>query len=115
MLGEPLACELPLDHHLRGDAGVVSPGLPEGIATAQARIPDQDVLQRVVERVPHVQAAGDVRRRNNDGERRRQRTAAGGERARGLPPGIPFVFEVAERVGLVEHCFRQERRRRRRI
>jgi hypothetical protein len=40
MPGEPLARELPLDHHLRRDAGVVGAGLPKRIATAHARIPD---------------------------------------------------------------------------
>src|SRR5512132_1081762 len=52
--GESLARELLLDHHLRGDAGVIGTGLPERIAPAHARIPDQNVLQRVVEGVPHV-------------------------------------------------------------
>ena len=60
--------ELAFHHHLRGDAGVVGAGLPEHVAPAHPLEAAEDVLQRVVERVPHVQHAGDVRRRDDDGE-----------------------------------------------
>ena len=60
--------ELALDHHLGRDAGMVGTGLPQHISAAHALVAAQDVLQRVVERVPHVQHAGDVRRRDNHRE-----------------------------------------------
>ena len=68
--------ELALDHHLRGDAGMVGAGLPQHVAPAHALEADQDVLQRVVERVAHVQGAGDVGRRNDEavGLSRRRRS-----------------------------------------
>jgi hypothetical protein len=47
--------------------GVVHTGLPEHVLAQHALVADQDVLQRVVERVPHMQRAGDVRRRDHDG------------------------------------------------
>ena len=47
--------QLPLDHHLGGDAGMVGAGLPEHVAPAHALEPAEHVLQRVVERMPHMQ------------------------------------------------------------
>ena len=40
--------QLPLDHHLGGDAGVVGAGLPQHVRAAHPLEPRQDVLQRVV-------------------------------------------------------------------
>ena len=60
--------ELALDDHLRGDAGMVHARLPEHVLAAHALEADQDVLQRVVERMPHMQRAGDVGRRDDDRE-----------------------------------------------
>ena len=42
------------------------PGLPQHVLPAHALEAAQDVLQRVVERVAHVQRAGHVRRRDDD-------------------------------------------------
>ena len=61
--------QLALDHHLGGDAGVVHARLPQHVLAAHALEADENVLQRVVERVAHMQRAGDVGRRNDDGER----------------------------------------------
>ena len=63
--------ELPLDDHLRRDARVIRPGLPEHVLPAHALETAQDVLQRVVEGVAHVQGARHVRRRDDDRVRRR--------------------------------------------
>ncbi|MNS56032.1 hypothetical protein D3C72_888810 [compost metagenome] len=59
--------ELALHQHLRGDTSVVGARLPQGVATLHAAETDQGVHDRVVEAVTHVQAAGDVRRRDHDG------------------------------------------------
>nr|GEY46165.1 hypothetical protein [Tanacetum cinerariifolium] len=64
-----LRLQLTLHQHLRGDTGMVGARLPEGVATLHAAKTDQGVHDRVVETVAHVQAAGDVRRRNHDGVR----------------------------------------------
>ena len=69
--------ELALDHHLGRDAGVVDARLPQHVAPVHAPIATKDVLQRVVERMAHVQIAGDVRRRNDDAERPSRRPALG--------------------------------------
>ena len=59
----------PLDDGLRGDAGVVGAGHPEGVEALHPPPADQDVLQRVVERMAQVQSPGHVRRRDDDRER----------------------------------------------
>ena len=68
---DALGVELLLDHGLRGDAGVVGPGHPQRVEAVHALVAHQHVLDRVVQRVAHVQPAGDVGRRDDDGERRR--------------------------------------------
>ena len=65
-VGAALGRELALDHHLGGDAGMVGARLPEHVLAAHALEAAEHVLQRVVERVAHVQRAGDVRRRDDD-------------------------------------------------
>ena len=55
-------------HHLGRDPGVVGAGLPERIVAHHPVPAGQDVLQRVVERVAHVERAGHVRRRDHDGK-----------------------------------------------
>jgi hypothetical protein len=45
---------------------VVGAGLPEHIAAAHALEPGEHILQRVVERMAHMQRAGDVGRRDDD-------------------------------------------------
>ena len=56
----------PLDDGLRGDAGVVGAGHPQRVVALHPLHANEDVLQRVVERVAEVEGAGDVRRRNDD-------------------------------------------------
>ena len=102
--------ELALDHHLRGDAGVIRAGLPEHVLALHAPVAAQDVLQRVVERMAHVQVAGDVRRRNDDAEgigpRPLRRPAP--ERARVLPERGDPALDGGGFEGLVHHVQRPE-------
>ena len=74
----PALGQLALDHHLGGDAGVVGAGQPQRRLAAHALEADQHVLQGVVQRVADVQRAGDVRRRDDDGERLGVRIVASG-------------------------------------
>ena len=96
----------PLDHHLRGDAGVIHARLPEHVLAAHALEADQDVLQRVVERMPHMERAGDVRRRDDDREmlRARLRARPGAEGVRLLPKVTDLGLDARRVVGLVQHC-----------
>ncbi len=58
--------QLPFNHHLRGDAGVVGAHLPQGVAALHAVVADQGVHDRFLEAVPHVQAARHVGRGDHD-------------------------------------------------
>ena len=52
-----LLVELALDHHLGGDAGMVGADHPQRVLALQPRVADEDVLQRVVERMADVERA----------------------------------------------------------
>ncbi len=65
----PLRGEHALDHVLRSYAGVVVSRQPERRVTLHATAADDEILQRVVQRMAHVQRAGDVGGRYDDGER----------------------------------------------
>ncbi len=62
--------DLPLDHHLRGDAGMVDARHPADVEAAHALEAHHGVLDGGGERVAHVQRAGDVGRGQDDGEGR---------------------------------------------
>jgi hypothetical protein len=83
----PRLSQLALDDHLRGDAGVIEAGLPEHVEALHPLPAGERVHQRVVERVAHVERAGDVRGRQEDAEGLGTRLGvrAHGEGARLLP------------------------------
>ncbi len=62
----PLLLERLLYDVLRRDARVVGAGEPQRVPALHAAPPDQDVLDRLVERMAHVQYARHVRRRDYD-------------------------------------------------
>ena len=62
---DPLLRELPLDDHLRRDAGVVGPGHPEHAVAAHPLPARQDVLDRSSVGVPDVEPPRHVRRRDH--------------------------------------------------
>ena len=95
------------DHHLRGDAGMIDARLPQHVAAVHAPVAAQDILKRVVERVAHMQIAGDVRRRNDDAKRLRLRPvgATGPEGARLLPKRGGAAFRRSEVERFVHHGF----------
>ena len=97
--------QLPLDHHLGGDAGVIGAGLPQHVAAAHPLETAENVLQRIVERVAHVQRARHVRRRDHDGERRGvlPLRAAGLERAALLPDPGHAAFDIGGLVVFLDH------------
>ena len=97
--GQVLAIELPLDHHLRGDAGVVGARLPQRVVAAHAMVACQRIHQRVLECVSHVQAAGDIRRRDHDAV---GRGVSGGLEIALIFPGlVPALLDGVRIVGLV--------------
>ena len=91
--------ELLLDDVLGRDAGVVVARLPERVVALHPVPADQHVLDRAVERVAHVQRAGDVRRRHADHER----LLAALARARAveafvLPGALPALLDAVRLV-----------------
>ena len=97
--------ELALDDHLRSNARMVGARLPQHVLAAHAVEADQDVLDRVVERVPDMQRAGDVWRRNDDGESLRTRLCArtSGKGLRAQPGIIDAAFHGSGFVSLFKH------------
>ena len=65
--------------------GMVSARQPECSIALHALEADQDILQRIVQGVAHMQLAGDVRRRDHDGIRFFRRIRLGGKIAPVLP------------------------------
>ena len=99
----PLLGQQPLHHHLRGDPGVVGARLPQHVAPLHAPPADQRVLHGEGQRMAHVQAAGDVRRRDHDGVGRRVGVRIAGERPCPLPALIQARLDLRGVVGLVQH------------
>ncbi len=61
-----LAQQPSLDDRLRGDAGMVGAGHPQGLESLHPFLANENVLQRVVQGVAEVQRAGHVGRRDDD-------------------------------------------------
>ena len=101
MAGNSFRGKITLNHHLSGNAGMIHTGLPQNIFAEHAVIADKDILQSVIQRVPHVQNAGDVRRRNDDGKGFLVFVHVRFEIAGGFPLGINFFFKVFRIVSLV--------------
>ncbi len=97
--------ELALNDHLRRDAGVVGARLPQHVLAAHALEPSKDVLQRVVERMAHMQGAGDVGRRNDDTVRRGLSALgpAGAKGARLFPLLVDAALDLGGLIGLIDH------------
>ncbi len=100
-----LAGELSLHHVLRCDAGVVGARQPQRLAAAHPLEPNQHVLNRVVQPVPHVQHGCHVGWRDDDDVRLPLGRDVGGEYV-GLRPGL--VHPALDGRGIV---FRSEFRR----
>ena len=106
--------ELALDHHLRRDARVIGAGQPERDEAAHTMPAHDDIHLRLVEHVAHVQAAGDVRRRKQQGEygtRFPRRWRGNGEEFLFDPILGPARFDRARLVGFrqfVRHGWRQQ-------
>ena len=95
--------ELTLDDHLRGNAGMVHARLPQNVLATHALEADEDVLQRVVERVAHMQRAGDVGRRNDNaiGVGAFAGTGTGGKGVCLIPFSCNARFGACRIIGLV--------------
>src|SRR3546814_5296415 len=55
-----LGVHLPLNHHLRGDARMISANHPQRILAAQPFITDHDILKCIVKRMADMERSGHV-------------------------------------------------------
>src|SRR5262249_14206953 len=94
--------ELPLDDILCGDPGMVHPRHPQHVASLHATPADQNILDRVVERMADVQGPGDVRRRDDDAVRLARVGGGRMEIASLVPELVPASFNCFRIVRLVE-------------
>ena len=100
--GQALCGELLLDDVLGGDPGVVVAGLPQRPVAAHAVPAHEHVLDRTVQRVPHVQFARHVRGRDADHEALVQaRSRAGRIEPLFLPQLLPAALDAGRNVELV--------------
>ena len=100
--GQTLLAELLLHLDLRGDSGVIDARNHERGAALHPLVADQDILQSLVHRVPHVKLSGDVWGRHDDGEGLLVRVAFGLEEAVVLPEGIDSMLDLLRIVGFGE-------------
>ena len=94
LAGRSLAREVLLHRVLGRDAGVVVAGLEEDVVSLHALPADERVGERELERVAHVQLAGDVRRRMGDHEGLPGRVGVGVVEAFLLPGPLPALLDA---------------------
>ena len=82
---------------------MVGARLPQHVAPAHALEAAENVLDGVVERMPHVQRARHIGRRNDNGEGLGLGLAARLEKAAGFPFLIEAGFHFRWGKGLLEH------------
>src|SRR4026209_353992 len=61
---DALLCELTLDYVLSRDAGMIGARHPKNTLAIHTLVAAENVLQRIIEGVAHVQRAGDIGRRD---------------------------------------------------
>ena len=83
---------------------MVGARLPQHVLAAHALETAENVLQRIVERVAHMQRAGDVGRRNDDAVWRGRWRAPAGRRERRQPP--PTLHRCGSRPRRAGICCR---------
>ena len=108
LLADPLLLEIVDDLDFRRNGGVISAGLPERIIALHAFPTDQYILHGIVQRVAHVELAGNVRRRDHDGKRRFRVVHFCMEVFLFLPVFIDPVLNSLRIIGFGEHlphCF----------
>ena len=91
--------EVALDHHLRGDAGMIGAGQPQRSSATHAMPANERVLDRGRERVTHVQAPRDVRWRQHAGEMGTV-AGSGGKQTAVTPTRVPARLDFRRLVDL---------------
>jgi len=92
--------QVPLDHGLGGDAGMVGARKPQGLIPGHAVVARQQVHDGVLQGVAHVQGSGDVGGRDDDAVWRLPALHAWREHAVAEPAVVPARFGLARVVGI---------------
>ena len=100
LFAQPVGLELPLEDGLHRDRGMVGAGQTQHVLALQALEAHDRVDQGRVEGVAHVQAAGDVRRRDHHRERFTGGGRIGMESPALLPGPLPAGLGAHRVVGL---------------
>jgi len=100
---QALLAQLFLDPGLGRDAGVVGAGKPQRVHPDKAGAAHEDILQSVVEDVPHVQHAGDVGRRDHDAIGIPALAGLPTKRPGLLPEPVPAVLNRFRLIGFLNH------------
>ncbi|MBA7699272.1 hypothetical protein ES703_107963 [subsurface metagenome] len=99
---EPLLLQCRNDLGFSSNTGVVGTRQPEGIVTQHSGAADQDILNGVVQHMPHMQDAGDIRRRYEYREGLSVVRFARLEKAVLLPVAVPFRLHLSGLVNLAQ-------------
>ena len=86
--------------HLRGDGSVVRAGQPQGGVALHAVVTNRRILQKAVHGMAHMQLAGDVGRRHDDGKGLFALHAVRHERAAVLPHFVELILDLLRIVHL---------------
>jgi len=100
MPGLPFLCKFLLDHVLGRDPGMVRARHPEGVVALHASIAGHDVLQGVVQGVPHVEHPRHVGGRDDDAEGRPVARVLRMEIPVFQPVLVPLRLHILRLVGL---------------
>ena len=84
--------EFALDDHLGGNTCVIGSHLPQRLGAFHALIAGERIHDRILKRMPHVKAAGDIGRWDHDAVGRA--ISGGGEIPFFLPGLVPLAFNV---------------------
>ena len=99
----PLTCEFAFNDHLRGDARMVCSRLPEHILAAHTLKADENILDRIINRMTHMQIARYIGRRDNNGIGFKRCVHARLERARLFPHLIEARLGLFGVERFIEH------------
>ncbi len=84
---------------------MIRSGNPQGIIAAHAFMPDQNILQSVVQRMTHVKLTGNIRRGNHNGIMRFGSVFVGGKISRIAPCRINAFFKFRRCISLWQLFF----------
>ena len=81
---------------------MIGPGHPEGIVSLHPLVPDDYVLEGIVQRMTDMENPGDVRWGNNDGKRLLVTCILSMKEIRFEPALVPLIFDISSLICLAQ-------------